>query len=347
MSHLPIVSTSEEEYYGSLSAPSHWSEADPSQFVGVNHPYCTEPHVPPNVLTPISLPDTSFGTSPALTHPEDYPKYQYSNINDAIPGSQGLGISGPFPSEFPRTSAPTSGYLYAPAPRSHQHGMIQTPNQSPEGLISYPSARRQRSGSSLRQQHVHTPILPNPEGVIRMEQDRQNPQPINMPPKPRAPGRGRRDPQAEEEDGFVENLRNDNVAWKRVRELFQERFNKDASEARLQMRLLRRQRERTTRWDPADIQILIRAHDIWERQKYQFLSSKMKELGATRSYSPDQCKSQIRLLETKRFPRDRMSASPSAFSDPTPPTPLPRKRRREQSFESDFESSFEAERSFF
>ena len=73
----------------------------------------------------------------------------------------------------------------------------------------------------------------------------------------------------------------------------------------------------------------------------------MKELGATRSYSPDQCKSQIRLLETKRFPRERMSASPSAFSDPTPPTPLPRKRRREQSFESDFESSFEAERSFF
>lgn len=86
-----------------------------------------------------------------------------------------------------------------------------------------------------------------------MEQDRQNPQPINMPPKPRAPGRGRRDPQAEEEDGFVENLRNDNVAWKRVRELFQERFYKDASEARLQMRLLRRQRERTTRWDPADV----------------------------------------------------------------------------------------------
>ena len=86
-----------------------------------------------------------------------------------------------------------------------------------------------------------------------MEQDRQNPQPISMPPKPRAPGRGRRDPQAEEEDAFVENLRNDNVAWKKVREEFQERFHKDASEARLQMRLLRRQRERLTRWDSSDV----------------------------------------------------------------------------------------------
>lgn len=86
-----------------------------------------------------------------------------------------------------------------------------------------------------------------------MEQDRQNPQPSNMPPRPRAPGRGRRDPQAEEEDAFVENLRNDNVAWKIVREEFQQRFHKDASEARLQMRLLRRQRERVAHWDESDV----------------------------------------------------------------------------------------------
>ncbi|CAG8337789.1 unnamed protein product [Penicillium salamii] len=339
MSNHSNVPSSEElrEYYESL--PAHWSGADPSQFVGVNHPYCTEPLVPPCVLTPISLPDSSFRPSPALSHPEDYQDYQYS-INDSIPGSQGLGISAPFPNEFPRTSAPTSNYLFAPVPGDAHHGMTQTPNQSPQGPPSHKRAKRQSSGSSSREPHAHTPvnILPDPEGVIKMEKDRQNPQPINMPPKPRAPGRGRRDPQAEEEDAFVENLRNDNVAWKRVREEFQQRFHKDASEARLQMRLLRRQRERLTHWDSSDVQILIKAHDLWEKEKYHFLSNKIKELGAMRSYSPDQCRTQIRLLETKQHHRDRISASPSALSDPVPMTPhLSRKRQRAQSFELEFD----------
>lgn len=87
-----------------------------------------------------------------------------------------------------------------------------------------------------------------------MQQDRQHVQPTShILPKIRAPGRGRRDPQGEDEDAFVEELRDRHTAWKVVRQEFQERFKKDASEARLQMRLHRRLRERMVRWEESDV----------------------------------------------------------------------------------------------
>lgn len=62
----------------------------------------------------------------------------------------------------------------------------------------------------------------------------------------------------------------------------------------------------------------------------------MKELGGTRWYSPDQCRTQLQLLDTKEQHRDRTSASPSAMSDPAPMTPtVSRKRRRAQSLDLD------------
>jgi hypothetical protein len=87
-----------------------------------------------------------------------------------------------------------------------------------------------------------------------MEHDRQNPQPSSsVYSRPRAPGRGRRDPEAETEDAFVEELRMERVSWRNVREEFIKRFQKDATEARLQMRFLRRKRERMARWDDSDV----------------------------------------------------------------------------------------------
>lgn len=87
-----------------------------------------------------------------------------------------------------------------------------------------------------------------------MEDERQHrkdhPQPIA---RPRAPGRGRRKPQAEEEDAFVEELREQKLKWKTIREMFQERFNKDATVANLQMRLSRRRKERLALWNESDV----------------------------------------------------------------------------------------------
>ncbi|KAJ6138106.1 hypothetical protein N7471_004592 [Penicillium samsonianum] len=339
MSNRSDVPCSEEmlEYYEGI--PAHWPVIPPTPFVGVHSPYCTEPLAPANILTPISLPDSSFHPSPAISHhSQGYhtQDYQYS-INDPLSAPLGLGISAPFPSDFPRSSAPDPAYLYAPDPSGIRHGVAQTPSQSPQGPPPAKRARHPSSDTPSREQLSNTPIniAPNPEGVLRMEQDRQHTQPTShILPKIRAPGRGRRDPQAEDEDAFVEELRDRQTAWKVVRQEFREKFNKDASEARLQMRLHRRLRERMVRWEESDIKLLIHAHGIWARDKFHFLSDKMKELGGTRLYSPDQCRTQLRLLDAKKQHRDRTSQSPSAMSDPAPMTPtMSRKRPRAQSLE--------------
>ena len=221
--------------------------------MGVDHPYCTESMVPPTILTPISLPDHSFRPSPVLSHhsAEYGPQDCSYNVTEAMPQPQGLGISAPFPSDFPQTTAPSSGYVYAPAPDGGHYAMGLTPSMSPSAP---PTKRMKRASSSTPSRETPVNILPHPEGVQRMEHERQvsRHSPLTH-PRPRAPGRGRRDPQAEEEDAFVEDLRQQNLAWKVVREMFRQRFNKDASEARLQMRLLRRRKERLARWDDSDV----------------------------------------------------------------------------------------------
>lgn len=208
----------------------------------------------PNILTPISLPDSSFRPSPVVSHQsQEYRPQEYRYINDPIVQPQGLGINAPFPSEYPQTTAPTSiNYAYA---HDHLHyGLGQTPSASPQAPHS---KRMKRTPSQTPSRDTPINIRPNPEGMERMERDRERknsqPSPPIMPPKPRAPGRGRRDPQAEEEDVFVENLRDQKVSWKLVRDMFCEHFNKDATEARLQMRLLRRKKERKARWEDADV----------------------------------------------------------------------------------------------
>lgn len=204
-----------------------------------------------SILTPISLPDQSFRPSPVLSHhsqefsPRDY---QYG-INDSMSQPQGLGISAPFPADYPRTTAPSNSYVYAPDDAHYGRG--QNPIMSPSGP---PTKRLKRTPSQTPSRDIPINILPHPEGVQRMERERHTVRNSPLPhPRPRAPGRGRRDPQAEAEDAFVEGLRQQNLAWKVVREMFRQRFNKDASEARLQMRLLRRRKERLARWDDNDV----------------------------------------------------------------------------------------------
>ncbi|CAG8888470.1 unnamed protein product [Penicillium egyptiacum] len=288
MSNRSDTPCSEElrEYYEGI--PAHWPEIPATPFVGSYSPYCTESLAPNGILTPISLPDSSFHASPAISyHGHGYHVHEYHQytINDPLSAPVGLGISAPFPSDYPRSSAPDPAYLYAPNPSGIQHGVGRTPSQSPQGPPPAKRARHPSSDASSREQPSNSPsntpisIAPNPEGVLRMEQDRQHVQPTpHILPKIRAPGRGRRDPQAEEEDAFVEELRDRQTAWKVVREEFRERFDKDASEARLQMRLHRRLRERMVRWEESDIKLLIRAHGIWAKDKFHYLSDKVRFL---------------------------------------------------------------------
>ncbi|KAJ5986296.1 hypothetical protein N7451_010661 [Penicillium sp. IBT 35674x] len=348
-------SCSPEEVPSFYDVEPNWAGVETPEFqaafLGVNAPYCPEPIGPSALLTPVSLPDSSFRPSPGVSHhsQEYVPEYQY--IGNSI-APQGLGITAPFPNDFPVSSAAnlSTSYIYAPddyqqleyglptntssmSPQMQSQTQMQTQGLAPR--------RRRRAPSQSRS---HTPsrdtpinILPHPEGIERMERERLNPRPPpQVHPRPRAPGRGRRDPQAEEEDAFVEELREKNTAWKVVRELYREKFHKDASEPRLQMRQNRRREKRNARWEDHDVQLLISASAMWEKEKYRFIADKMKELNASKEYTPHQCKVQLRLIETNNYRQSMEIASPSAMTDPprSPPAiPRSRKRARPQSLE--------------
>ena len=78
------------------------------------------------------------------------------------------------------------------------------------------------------------PDIFGPVNFAREQWLRQNPS-----PRPGKVGRDRFDPQAEGEDPFVENLRNQNIPWKLMRQQLLNELNKEVTEARLQTRLLR------------------------------------------------------------------------------------------------------------
>ncbi|PYH87778.1 hypothetical protein BO71DRAFT_340292 [Aspergillus ellipticus CBS 707.79] len=290
-----------DEYYANMQP--QWAGIDTSPYAGVNHPYTTAGTFQSGaILTPISLPDSSFRPSPVLSHHSQ--EFHYS-VAESVP-SHGLGITAPFPSDFPRTV--TAGL------EEQDYGVSEA-TLSPQP----PPAKRARRApkQAITPREAPVTILPNPEGLQRMEQERrQGAADAQHNQRPRAPGRGRRDPQAEEEDAFVERLREQSLAWKVIREMFRDKFHKDASEARLQMRMLRRRKERLARWDENDviiqIRLLIRARDFWEQEKYNLIAQKMKELGAG-PYTPQQCEAQLRYLDTQN--RDRSTGPRPRIAD--------------------------------
>ncbi|KAL6236567.1 hypothetical protein BDW75DRAFT_239084 [Aspergillus navahoensis] len=284
-----------DEFYGGINP--QW----PSPYGAVSNPYnAPPPYQASAILTPISLPDNSYAhtrTSPGLSHHSQ--EYQYP-VSDPV-AHHGLGITTPYPSELTRD--PHYGLGIAPSGFGNRE----------EALSPQPSKKKNRRES--RQSVTREPpvtILPHPEGLQRLEeQQRQSFAGPSTQPA-RAPGRGRRNPQAEEEDAFVDSLRQQKLAWRVIRDMFRERYNKDATEARLQMRQ-RRRKERMARWDDHDVRILLQARDYWEREKYKFIAQKMTELGATTTYTAEQCEAQLDLIDAREPEREEQE------QDNTPP----------------------------
>ncbi|KAL2868032.1 uncharacterized protein BJX67DRAFT_74961 [Aspergillus lucknowensis] len=286
-----------------------------SPYGAVTHPYnAPTAYQSAAILTPISLPDNSYvpaRNSPVLSHHSQ--EYQYPVSESAV--HHGLGITTPFPSELTRD--PSLGLGISPSGYGLRDGTI-----SPQ-----PSKKRSRreSKQSISREPPVT-ILPHPEGLQRLEQERRHSHPDPHPQRPRAPGRGRRDPQAEEEDAFVEQLREQNLAWRVIREMFREKYNKDATEARLQMRQLRRRKERLQRWDEHDVRALLRARHYWEQEKYKLIAQKMTEFGATTFFTAEQCEAQLEYIDAQERARDARESPPQHRTiEPQ------RKRRRTES----------------
>ncbi|KKA25099.1 hypothetical protein T310_0873 [Rasamsonia emersonii CBS 393.64] len=298
------------------SVDPHWAGAETSPFVGeVSHPYTTA-HGSAAALTPISVADSSFlppRPSPVLSHHSQ--EYQYPAIDDSV-ARHGLGITTPYQGQFVQATPFEFGYPPGAAEfggYGSEHGL-----DSPQPPRSKRPRRPTRTTPPMRYSPVR--ILPHPAGLQRLEQERRqsqgNDSPQREPQRPRASGRGRRDPQAEEEDAYVESLRQQNLSWKVVAEMFRERFNKESTEARLQMRMLRR-RKSAAAWHEADIPLLLEAHEYWQNEKYKIIAAKLQELGATRTYTEQQCESQLRILLAGGTEEE------TNIPPPPPPPPLP------------------------
>ncbi|KAL2803198.1 hypothetical protein BJX63DRAFT_79230 [Aspergillus granulosus] len=299
-----------------LATPTDTLDSLQSPYVAVTQPY-NEPtaYQNPAILTPISLPDSSYvhpRPSSGLRHHSQ--EYQYPVSESGI--HHGLGITTPFPSELTRD--PSIGPGIAPSGYALREGTTSPP----------PSKRRARRGSKQSiSREPPVSILPHPEGLQRLEEERRHSTTETHPQRPRAPGRGRRDPQAEEEDAFVEQLREQNLAWRVIREMFRERYNKDATEARLQMRQLRRRKERLQRWEEHDIQVLLRARHYWEQEKYKFIAQKMTEFGASTFFTAEQCEAQLEYIDSQEREREEQESESRRRATTEPQ----RKRRRTDS----------------
>jgi hypothetical protein len=208
--------------------------------------------------------DSSFlqaRPSPVLSNHSN--EFDYNPLDDSV-ARHGLGISAPFQGEFGDST--NSGFTF-----THGGDLGYPPGQgyhSPPGNQHKRQRRPTKNSPSMRYSPVR--ILPHPEGLQRLEQERRHSQTAESPlrelQRPRTATRSRRDPQAEEEDAYVENLRQQNLSWKVVAEMFRERFNKESTEARLQMRMLRR-RKSAALWHDADVSTLIKIRKLLNLRK--------------------------------------------------------------------------------
>ena len=202
------------------------------------------------MLTPISLPDSAYThtrTSPAVSHHSQ----EYTYPLDASVPPHGLGITVPFPTDFPQAIAP--GMSYVPDGMKYMDDESMPARPVPQHRSSRPRRANKPPPPPVRGTPVS--ILPHPEGLQRLEEERRQSHGSNT--QMQGSGRAGRDQLAEDEGEFVERLREEGLSWKIITQMYRERFNKDTTEARLQMRRFRRRKEMAARWDENDVSMCV------------------------------------------------------------------------------------------
>ncbi|KAL4791971.1 hypothetical protein BDV19DRAFT_392605 [Aspergillus venezuelensis] len=268
-----------DPYYGNMA---HW----PSSYEAISNPYNAPiAYQNPAILTPASLPDGSYAhtqTSPVVSHHSQ--EYQYPVSTNAM----GLGITTPYPSELTQ-NAP---YGLGIAPTEYESRLSPAPS----------SRRRTRRGSrQSAARDVPVTIAPNPEQARRIAEE-QRLQEASYSQRAQAPRRGRQDPTKMEQGMYVDYLRNVlKLPWKETAKEVEKKFGTDVKEATLQMRKTRREKNarKARGWQEHDIQILLRAREVCEREKFKLISQKMKELGAATNFTPKECETQLERIDAQ------------------------------------------------
>ncbi|OCK77371.1 hypothetical protein K432DRAFT_384748 [Lepidopterella palustris CBS 459.81] len=169
---------------------------------------------------------------------------------------------------------------------SYQHDQPQTSKFSepmtPVADIAAPQPRR-----------MYAPIAPHPVGVQKLSQQKRS---HDEDDSPDASKRRKRSESTAtismdlgEEDRLLIQLKDEeNMPWKDIASKFQTELGKTYQIPALQMRL-KRLRERMRVWSEADVKALRQAHDYWIQSKFEIISQKMVEYGASEKWSARQC----------------------------------------------------------
>ncbi|KAF2834070.1 hypothetical protein M501DRAFT_944979 [Patellaria atrata CBS 101060] len=139
----------------------------------------------------------------------------------------------------------------------------------------------------------YAPIAPNPAGLVKMNEGKR-PREEEETSEGSAKRRKRSSSSAlpveiGEEDKLLFKLKDDeSLPWKDIAARFHSELGKTFQVPALQMRY-KRLRERLRVWSEIDVTALRLAHDYWERSKFEIISQKMLEFGASEKWSPKHC----------------------------------------------------------
>lgn len=267
-------------------------------------------------ITPdFSRPKSSPGI---LGHQAD--EYLFQNNPLRIRGDRDVLDAVSFPmSPF----APTRSI--APSPYHSTQSPTPSAYSTTFGVSPQVVSPRQVSGGSKK---GPVPIAPHPVGLQRLKaqkRQREEDSPADQTTKRRRTSGTPHVAAIElsEEERLLLRLKDqENLAWKDIAAKFHAELGKPTQVPALQMRY-KRLREKLRAWTPTDIQALVQAHEYWEKNKWEIISTKMIEFGSDERWPSRLCARKWDELNPEFDPpRDRKeSVLGFSYSDRGSPDP--------------------------
>lgn len=249
-----------------------------------------------------SVPDISVGHFPMqhqfYQHQQQFPQqfmkesarprsspstFGPSAENVSWPQPNGLGIfpHGPFGQPTPITSTfpPNAFQVY---PTEEQY--IKDEKFPKEELYATSSPPEIRQPQPRK---PYTSIAPNPAGMVlkRQRDEEEPPVPqLTSSTKKRKRTSSVVSDSLSEEDQFLVKLKEDEaLPWKDIAARFQSDRNKSYNVAALQMKY-KRLREKFRIWEEQDLIALRMAHEFWEKNKWDIISTKVRTSQLSKTY---------------------------------------------------------------
>ncbi|ORY08068.1 hypothetical protein BCR34DRAFT_14992 [Clohesyomyces aquaticus] len=297
----------------SVPAPEVQNESGYSQFT-YDQPYVT-PHTssitfsppaqfPKPLGTPVSLAKDASVT--AFSPASEYSKMSEPGHGDYIRASDESYVDGP------RTSAESSAHLQVesePPARPRSSPSTFTPNHPSSGPLDHYWTLNPLGISTSMGMHeqyypgstyppprrMYPPIAPAPNAIGYPRTSAPKRSREDDDPSEHSKRRKRSDSnttmtmELREEERLLLQLKDEeNMPWKDIQARVESDLGRRYEVPALQMKL-KRLRERMRVWTENDVRALRAAHDYWAQSKFEIISQKMLEFGASEKWTKQQC----------------------------------------------------------